>query len=91
MARQISQICLSKKASGSKKLYFFVVDILQTVLVVDLTFKFEFHAIECRFRDKIVRIFVLKLAQKYFLYTSLAAIISSFANIDEPVTFLLDD
>ena len=41
--------------------------------------------------DKIVRFFLLKLGQKpYFFYTCLAAI-SSFANIDGNVTFLLND
>ena len=40
--------------------------------------------------DKIVRIFLLKLAQKpYFLH--IPGAISSFANIDGPVTFLLFD
>ena len=40
--------------------------------------------------DKVVRIVLLKKPKTPVLYTSLAAI-SSFANIDGPVTFLVYD
>ena len=45
--RQFSLNCLSKKAPGSKKFFCLkFLDILKTVLVVDLTFNFEFLAKE---------------------------------------------
>ena len=73
-----------EKAPGSKKSYliFVVVDILKTVLLVS-----SFKNLE--FMDKIVWIFLLKLAKKNTFFTYPWLTISNFANIDEPVPFLL--
>ena len=69
-----------------------IFEIHKTILVVDLTFQFKIYSLKNEeFMKKNSPIFYPKINPKtMFFYTSLDAI-SSFANIDGPVAFLLYD